>query len=76
MSPIPRNTQPTPGASQLVASGERADHAAFSPFDLVAVPGQHPCPTKLVMVEIGRGRGIGEVASQRADAVFPAMVET
>lgn len=28
------------------------------------------------MVEIGIGRGVGEVASQRADAALPTTVET
>jgi hypothetical protein len=38
--------------------------------------GPTPRPTKPAMLEIGRGRGIGEGASQRADAALSTMVET
>jgi hypothetical protein len=57
-----------------VSKPARAEHAAFSPIGLVAVPicaGPKPPPeTKPAVVEIGKERGSAEAASQYADAAL------
>jgi hypothetical protein len=53
--------------------GGRAEHAAFSPLALLLRNMRQANPLALpksAMMEIGRGRGIGEAASRRTDATF------
>src|SRR5256885_820211 len=61
-------------AAPSLSRGSGAEHAAFSPIGLVAVPtcaGPTPTPeTKPAVVEIGRERGSAEATSQRAGAAL------